>query len=331
MPDIEITAEQKQEITNLITAASSNNYEEAIVAQQEIAAAISTPVRQGVLHGNTIADIFNEAEDTEYPVDLYRADNAGEFVAYTIPDQGLIPQRHVEGDYVRVPTYQIGSAVDTNLRYVRKANWDVIARMMSVLEAGATKKMNDDGWHTLIYAGNDRGIMVYDANATAGQFTKRLISLMKLIMRRNAGGNSASINRGRLTDLYVSPEAIEDIRNWGVDQVDEITRREIYTADEGTVNRIFGVNLNDLDELGESQEYQTYFATTLSGTMGTSDKEIVVGVDKQNNDSFVMPVEEQFMVYPDPSLHRQGKIGFYGRGDMGFGVLTGARILLGSF
>ena len=50
------------------------------------------------------------------------------------------------------------------------------------------------------------------------------------------------------------------IRNWGVDQVDEITRREIYTAADGTVNtESFGVNLHDLDELGEGQEYQDFY------------------------------------------------------------------------
>jgi len=69
-------------------------------------------------------------------------------------------------------------------------------------------------------AGVDRNILVYDADAAAGQFTKRLISLLKVVMRRNAGGNSASIKRGTLTDLYLSPEGLEDIRNWGVDQAD---------------------------------------------------------------------------------------------------------------
>jgi hypothetical protein len=117
---------------------------------------------------------------------------------------------------------------------------------------------------TLLAAGVDRNIVVYDSDAATGQFTKRLVSLMKTVMRRNGGGNSASNNRGMLTDLYVSPEAMEDIRNWGVDQVDEVTRREIYTAADGSVNRVFGVNLHDLDELGDGQEYQLFYENTLS-------------------------------------------------------------------
>lgn len=42
------------------------------------------------------------------------------------------------------------------------------------------KKINDDAWHTLLAAGLDRNVVVYDSAATAGQFTKRLVSLMKV-------------------------------------------------------------------------------------------------------------------------------------------------------
>ena len=204
---------------------------------------------------------------------------------------------------------------------------------MQVLEAGFTKKMNDDGWHTILAAGVDRNVLVYDADATAGQFTKRLVSLMQPVMRRNSGGNSASAGRGRLTDLYVSPEALEDVRNWGLDQIDEVTRREIYTASEGgaPITRIFGVNLHDLDELGECQEYQTFFTSQLSGAVQASDTELVVGIDQGSNDSFVMPVKEQLTVFEDPTLHRQQRAGFYGFAQIGFGVLDNRRVILGSF
>ena len=33
---------------------------------------------------------------------------------------------------------------------------------------GRSKKMNDDGWHTILAAGVDRNILVYDGDATAG-------------------------------------------------------------------------------------------------------------------------------------------------------------------
>jgi hypothetical protein len=197
------------------------------------------------------------------------------------------------------------------------------------MRQGFVKKANDDGWHTLIAAGVDRNILVYDANAPAGMFTKRLISLLQNTMRRNAGGNSGSSVRGKLTDLYVSPEALQDVKNWGLDQVDEITRREIYLSDK--VTRLFGVNLHDLDELGYGQEYQVFFEDVLGGSVANGDREIVIGLDLSSNDSFVMPIKRELRVFPDPTMHRQQRVGFYGWQELGFGVLDTRRVILGSF
>ena len=204
---------------------------------------------------------------------------------------------------------------------------------MQVLEAGFVKKMNDDGWHTLLAAGVDRNILVYDADAAQGQFTKRIVSLMKTVMRRNGGGNSGSLNRGRLTDVYLSPEALEDIRNWGIDQVDEVTRREIYQAgdDGAAITRVFGVNLHDMDELGEGQEYQKFFTDQLLGGLASSDSELVVGLDLSASDSFIMPIKQDIQIFEDDALHRHQRAGFYGWAELGFAVLDNRRILLGSF
>jgi hypothetical protein len=154
---------------------------------------------------------------------------------------------------------------------------------------------------------------------------------MKSVMVRNGGGNTGSIRRAKLTDIFLSPEALEDIRSWGVDQVDEITRREIYTAADGTINRIFGINLQDLTEFGEGQEYQTFFTSTLGGSLATGDLELVVGMDMLNNDSFLMPVKQDVTIFEDPALHRQQRAGFYGWAELGFAVLDNRRVLLGSF
>ena len=310
----------------------------ASAAQREFAKALELPLRKGVLVGNVLGNIFETmtvepGSSTEYPLDLISPGLDGEHVAYTNPGHGRIPERSVEGDYVMIPTYSITSSIDYLLRYAREARWDIVGRAMQVMEAGFVKKMNDDGWHTILAAGVDRNILVYDADATAGLFTKRLVSLMQTVMRRNSGGNSASVGRGRLTDMYLSPEALEDIRNWGLDQVDEVTRREIYTASEGagTLTRIYGVNLHDLDELGESQEYQNFFDNDLGGSLQASDLELVVGLDQSGNDSFVMPVKQTLQVFEDPTLHRQQRAGYYGWAELGFGVLDNRRVILGSF
>ena len=330
--------EPTPELTDLLRRSGSANKEEAVSAGTEFAKALELPLRQGVLNGDILDGIFEAVvlqpgAAPEFPLDFLAPGTEKDFVAYTIPNHGYIPQRHVEGDYVMVPTYDIGNSIDYLLKYARDARWDVVGRAMEVLEAGFVKKMNDDGWHTMLAAGVDRNIVVYDSDAGAGQFTNRLVSLMKTVMRRNGGGNSTSNNRAQLTDLYLSPEALEDIRNWGVDQVDEVTRREIYVANDGagSLSRVFGVNLRALDELGEGQEYQLYFENILGGSMPGSDVEIVVGLDLSKRDSFIMPVREQVQIFEDESLHRQKRAGYYGWGEQGFAVLDNRRVVLGSF
>jgi hypothetical protein len=335
-----INERPSDEFISLLRKSGDADINSAQAAQREFAKALELPLRKGVLVGNILGNIFETinveaGSTTEFPLDLISPGLEGEHVAYTNPGHGRIPERSVEGDYVMIPTYSIASSVDMLLRYAREARWDVVGRAMQVLEAGFVKKMNDDGWHTLLAAGVDRNILVYDGDATAGLFSKRLVSLMQTVMRRNSGGNSASVGRGRLTDLYVSPEALEDVRTWGLDQVDEVTRREIYSAPEGgaPITRIFGVNIQDLDELGEGQEYQEFLtnSTGLGGAIQGSDLELVVGLDQSSSDSFVMPVKEQLQVFEDPTLHRQQRVGYYGFAELGFGVLDNRRILLGSF
>ena len=327
-----------EEFLALLRKSGDSDINVASAAQREFAKALELPLRKGVLMGNILGDIFEtinveSGSTTEFPLDLISPGLEGEHIAYTNPGHGRIPERSVEGDFVMIPTYSITSSIDYLLRYAREARWDIVARAMQVMEAGFVKKMNDDGWHTLLAAGVDRNVLVYDADATRGMFSKRLVSLMQPVMRRNSGGNSASTGRGRLTDHYVSPAALEDVRNWGLAQLDEVTRREIYTASEGgaPITRIFGVNLHDLDELGVGQEYQTFFTDDLSGAVHGTDDELVVGLDQSSSDSFVMPVKAALQVFEDPALHRQQRAGFFGLAELGFGVLDTRRVILGSF
>jgi hypothetical protein len=322
---------------SLYKKTGDNDQNVAYAAQRQFAKALETPLRKGVLLGNILGNIFETipvepGASTEYPLDMISPGLEGEHVAYTNPGHGRIPERAVESDYVMIPTYSITSSIDYLLRYAREARWDVAGRAAQVMEAGFVKKMNDDGWHTLLAAGVDRNILVYDGDATAGLFSKRLVSLMQTVMRRNAGGNTGSSNRGRLTDLYVSPEALEDVRNWGLDQISDIDRSRIYnTSGEGPVTNIFGVTLHDLDELGEGQEYQEFFLNGLGGAVEASDLELVVGLDQGTSDSFIMPMKQALQVFEDPTLHRQQRVGYYGWAELGFGVLDNRRIILGSF
>lgn len=321
------------EATELLRKTGSLRYEESVAATREFCSAMEDPLRQGVMAGDIHSDIFQKIPfdpqaKVEFPLDFIAPGTEKDFVAYTIPNAGRLPDRFVEGDYVMVPTYEVGNTISWLLKYARDARWDIVGRAMQVLQSGFVKKMNDDCWHTLLYAAVDRNILVYDGDASAGQFTKRLVSLAKTVMRRNGGGNSSSINRKKLTDLYVSPECLEDIRDWKVDQVDEITRRDIFLAPDGSFNRIFGVNIHDVDELGEEQEYQTYLTGQLSAVLASGDLEFGIGLDlTPNTRPFVMPVVQPVQTFEEPLLHRSRMAGAYAWTEYGVAALDSRYVL----
>lgn len=322
----------------LIRDCASRDQNVATAAQRKLAIALETPLRQGVLHGPNTDGIFERrmleaGAELEFPLDLLAPGEEDDFVAFTQNGHGYIPERTVESDYVKIPTYAVANAIDWLMKYARDARWDIIGRSMQILEAGFVRKMNDDAWATILSAGADRNALIYDADATAGQFTKRLVSLLKTNFRRLGGGNSTSMNRAKLTDLYVSLEAVEDVRNWSLAEVDDITRREIYTAgDEGPeVTRVFGVNLVALDELGEGQQYQDFYTNQLGAVLQTSDVELVVGIDRSANDSFIMPIRQEVTIYEDTTLLRQLRQGYFATAEYGVAVLDTRRVIVGSF
>lgn len=330
-----VYAEPSPEIKDLLQRSASYEVGVSIAAQHELAKALELPLRQGIMAGNITDGIFAPYKlapgaAPEFPLDILTPGTEKEYVAYTIPYHGRIPERAIEGDYIMVPTYEVGSSIDWPLKLARDSRWDIVGRAMEIFEATFVKKLNNDAWHTLLAAGADRNIVVYDANAANGRFTLKLISIMQQAMRRHAGGNTTSRLRGKLTDLYMSIEALEDMRSWTLAEVDEVTRREIFTAQDGLINRIYSVNLHELYEFGVSQEYQNYFLNDLGASLASGDQELVVGLDLEKNDSFVMPIRSELEVFEDTQMHRQRRAGVYGWAEHGFAVLDGRRILLGS-
>ena len=300
--------------------------------RKALAQVLETVWKQGVLEPGSIDEVFTRINiepgvDAKFPLDFFTpaASDGDEFTAVTIPSEGALPVRKVDGDEVHVPTYKIGNQISWNLDYARDGRWDVISRAIEVFTNGFTKKMNADGWHTLLAAAGTT--QTRDTAAAASSFTKSLITDLQVAMKRQAGGRDS-----RMTDLFLSPEAIADVRKFDGDIVDEGTLRALLSHDgENVLPSLYGVNLHELLELGASQDYNDYYTTTLGNTIGGSDTEICIGLDLNKRDSFVMPVREDMQMFDDANLHRSGEAGVYGWMQLGFGVLDTRRVILGSF
>jgi len=319
----------------------------ATAARRAFAQGLTMPLRQGVFDRDNLGDIFTPqvippGATANYPLDFIRPGEEDNYIAYSLAQQGRLPERRVEGSEINVPTFQIGNSIDWDLRYVKEARWDVVRRALEVYEKGYVRKINTDGWRTLLTAAGDRGLIVQASGsavltgavscattlAAPGEFTKELVSRMHTAMVRAAGGNG---NAGRLTDLYVSLEAMECVRAWDASRIDEFTRREIFVSQEMGLARIYGVLLHEMTEFGVGQEYQSFLDTVLSVTQPTNTNEFVMGLDLSTRDSFVMPIKEELVTADDPALHRQQRQGIYGWMRHGFAVLDNRRVLLGAF
>lgn len=322
------------EFVDLMKRAGDSDPDIALPAQKLFAKAISLPVEEALLAGDIINGIFQvvnltNGESLEYPLDILNPGDEKDFISYVCPDQGRIPEREISADYVHLRTYRIANSIDTRLRIVRDANWDILGRALQIMQAGFTMKMNVDGWRTLITAAESRGLEVADTAGTAGVLSPRLISSMKIEFRRN-GGSFTHLNRRRMTHLYLSPEGIEDVRLWKEADVDDMTRRELFMMADGTVPVVMGVRLVDLDEFGVGQVHNDYYLEAKGSGFGNSKVEACIGMDL-SNPSFVMPVRESLMITNDPALHRFQKVGYYGWFEGGFAALDNRDLLVGAF
>jgi hypothetical protein len=333
---IKLTDEQVQ----LLKATGSTNPDESRTAMRALAAALEEPLRKGVFDGDVSSWIMSRqvlapGADARYSLDLLRPGEEDlNFTAFVMPKQGRIPERHVEGDELWVPTFRVANAIDWDLRFARDSRYDVVQRCLQILRDGYIRKHSEDIFHTVLASADARGLVVNDAVADAGQFTKELVSKMKTAMTRNAGGNG---QYGSLTDLCVSMEAVEDIRSWDETEIDPVTRREILQSAGQNMMRLYNVNIRAMTEFGVGQEYQNYIVNVLgraaaSALTGASDdQEFVLGIDKSTNDSFVMPVRQEIQIFDDPTLHRQGRAGFYSNEEYGVMCADNRRVELGTF
>lgn len=336
--NIRTKAKKRREVTDgmkeLFRATASPNLTDRVAAERKLVEFISAEIKKGVLDGDNTGGIFeeymlDENAPAEYELDFITPGSEDKYVATVLPVTGRMPEFKVSGDRIYVPTIEFGASIDWSLRYAKHARWDVLGRAMQAIEAMHLKKKNMDAWHTLLAAGFARGITVTDSAATDGFFSHRLVRLMSTKMRRAAGGNATSLGRGRLSDLFYSPECQTDLFTWDLTQVPDAIRTQIFLSTDGGVTRIGDVDLHDMDELGVGQEYQNYYENTLGASMTGSKEEIVIGLDLINRDSFFCPVREDMQVFENPYWHTQRRAGMYSWEERGYTALYNARVLIG--
>ena len=347
------------EQVELIKAMGSKDPAVAREASEAFAAFLGPVVRQVLMQANTSAGIytdapFDEDDNPSYPLDLYYNEGANVVQVWSQSMAGGLPTSHISGlEEMKIATYRLDSAVSMNKRYARKARLDVVSKAVERMANEVLVKQDRNAWAVILKAlaeaSTDGKQHLLQSQATEGtspavsQFSlEDLNDCMQRLARINesyAGGTPAEAYSKGLTDLYVSPKVMADIRAFSYNAVGGSTagqavtdlpdqiRSDIYRA--AGAGSIFGVNIHQLLELGPSEKYQvllnTFTGSTTYSTIDGVDKgevdaddSTVIGIDNSKG-AFVRPVArgeggETFTAVPDDQFYaaRMEKMGFYG-------------------
>jgi hypothetical protein len=346
--------EQLRELFKATAALTSSANPEL---RQELAQAISVPILQLVRDASLARQLFavetlEPGSQASYPV-------ADDFEApiFILPRFGYVPQNFIEapGEEVYVPLFTVGTSFDWTLRYAREGRVDIAQRAMRNAARSMVDYEEESAWRLLAPAATSafpgKGllgarpapIVEIGSGPAAGFLSKELINQMIIKMERN---------RRTLTDIYCSPEDMADVREWDDQEIDFITRREIYVSAGTSV--VFGVKLHKVHQLGATgryninsndsgkgifrlggsgkfNDYQPTHANKVdaNGALVTPGETQVYGFDLTANDSLVMPIKQELTFWDDETLHRSQKQGFYGWEEIGMAVLDARMLIMG--
>ena len=320
------------EQVELIKAMASRESTVAKEAQEAFAAFIGPVVNKVLMEAATSSAVYtdlayDEDDSPSIPLDLFQGEGEGLVSVWSQNVAGGLPTSTVEGlSELKVSTYRLDSAVSFLKRYARRGRLDVASKAIERMTNEVLVKQERNAWAVVLKALADSGNTV-DMGSSAESFTlAKLNTLVKNVKRLNKSyANGTTSSSYGLTDIFVSPETMSDIRAFAYNPVGTASstdlpagvREEIYRG--GGTQEIYGISIHELVELGANQKYTKLFNEFFSGANSFADSDdLIVGIDL-TKDAFVRPIARNadsgstFTAMPDDQfVARSEKIGFYG-------------------
>ena len=357
------------EQVELIKQIGSKDLTKAAEAQEVFAAFLGPVIQEVIKQAGTLSAIYADSEYDEddspsYPLDLYYDQNDGYVKVWSQNVAGGLPSSLVEGmKEMKIATYRLDSAVSFLKKYARRGRLDIVSKAIERMAQEVLIKQERNGWAVIMKALAEASTKSGKASTASGALNhviqsntgdvlvlddfNRLLTLQRRLFTSFAGGTPEG-SRG-ITDLFVSPEMMEQIRAFAYQPMN--TRGGVLAGDaaEGYADssialpdsvreqvfrgagmgEIYGISLHEVIELGVSQKYNTLFDEFAGSTTypasggsafdgGASGDEILVGIDS-SRDSFIRPVARQHesggqwtVLADDQWVSRSEKTGFYG-------------------
>lgn len=355
--NIKFSNEDRVKALEIFKAIDSKDKAKSWEAQTALAAVVGPVIDQvlaqaatsNMIYETIRYDLSNGAPSI--PIDTYFGNTEGALTVWSQNMPGGLGTNLVSGaDEYRFTTHSIFSAICFLKKYVAEGRLDVLTKGMQRLAEEVLAKQEWQAWHTLLGAvsgattdGATHGITATTAGTFQLDDLNRLATKIKRLRKSWLGGTPVGAPGRGLTDLFVSPEIIEDIRamaynpvNTRSGKVDTSGATSIALPDaqrleawnSGGAASFLGVRIHELLEFGVGQAYNALFDALYSGSpsFASGTQEIVLGADLSMTSAVKVEgtdrdADNVFRTEPDDQfLGRSKKVGWYGEAEMGFMV-----------
>ncbi len=345
-----ISLERTPKRVELLKRMVDKNPSIALEAKEAFAAFIAPVIQTVLLQKVTSAAIYQDVEFAEndrpsIPIDLYLGTHENYIRVWSQTVPGGLPTNMVSGlNEYTFSVYELDSAIGFLNSYLKNARLDVLTAGMDRMINEIAVKQERNAWTPILAAlatattnGNSHIVQSTQNDNFVLHDLNKLWTYIARLYTSYAGGTPATPTPTGLTDLFVSPEVMEDIRSFAYQPMNTRTgpvvgdatkgvttegiplpdaiRTQIYNT--GGLTEIYNVSIHSLIEFGVGHKNNTIFNNFYQGTFDATKDEIIVGCDL-SRPVFLRPVVVdddnggQVVVRPDDQfVQRSEKTGFY--------------------
>lgn len=335
----------------LIKRMASDDKAEAYKAQAAVATFVMPVIESMLLQAKILSALyedfrFTEDDNPSIPLDLYADSTAeGTLQVWSQNAAGGLGTNFAMpySEELKFQTYSIDTAISFDAKHARKARLPVISKSLTKLAQEVLVKMERTAANQIfnVLAQNATNALAISTATTGRVGPEDFNALLLKMARLNkswVGGTPVGGGAGKVTDVFMSPERMFDMRAMAYNPINAVAPNGITaTAASGAVaapdtvraglfngggiGNFYGVTLHEIQELGPAQKWTNVFrafATAESVTFGSGD-DLMLAVN-MGKTGLIRPVEvasgtgtEMKLVPDDQFVSRQQKIGFYGK------------------
>lgn len=357
---MKIQINETPEQVELVKACASKDKLVAEEAKAAIADLVGPVISEVINNAPSVSNLyetrsFSEDDNYSFPLDLFHDITDEDYIrihSQTVAGGLSSNELYPSMDELKFKTYSMDSAWSLNKKYLRKGRTIDLSKVFTRMAQEFLLKQERTSVNQLCgalvtadtkvngsAAAGNHVISATAANQLGLDDFNRLITLSKRLWSSFSSGTPVGGAQVGVTDLLVSPEMVEELRNMAYNPVN--TRSGAVTTSGATsiaasdemredlmrqagLPTFFGIGIIELLELGINQRYNKIFdaVNTEEGspvTFTQASDEIVLGIDRRK-ESLIRPaiieegvstevnvqVDDQFAV-------RVGKAGWFGK------------------